>query len=161
GPEEGTRVLAGRAPRPDLAPDASLPEDTRLWALLQQAVGGSLGGRVFPGGFISPPPVRDPLAPLPRLFFTGGSPASRAGGGGGGRGRRGPPASCAPAAGRRFGRGGDAAGARPGPGRRAPTRLASVGSRIISPPRYGTARYRRRPRRGAASCGSSSGRTSR
>jgi len=47
GPEEGTRVLAGRAPRPDLAPDASLPEDTRLWALLQQAGGGTWGGCVY------------------------------------------------------------------------------------------------------------------
>ena len=47
GPEEGTRVLAGRAPRPDLAPDASLPEDTRLWALLQQVGGGTWGGCVY------------------------------------------------------------------------------------------------------------------
>ena len=47
GPEEGTRVLAGRVPRPDLAPDASLPEDTRLWALLQQAGGGTWGGCVY------------------------------------------------------------------------------------------------------------------
>jgi len=47
GPEEGTRVLAGRAPRSDLAPDASLPEDTRLWALLQQAGGGTWGGCVY------------------------------------------------------------------------------------------------------------------
>src|SRR5215470_2311458 len=47
GPEEGTRVLASRMPRPDLAPDASLPEDTRLWALLQQAGGGTWGGCVY------------------------------------------------------------------------------------------------------------------
>jgi putative YjhG/YagF family dehydratase len=47
GPEEGTRVLAARVPRPDLAPDASLPEDTRLWALLQQAGGGTWGGCVY------------------------------------------------------------------------------------------------------------------
>jgi len=47
GPEEGARVLAGRPPRPDLAPDASLPEDTRLWALLQQAGGGTWGGCVY------------------------------------------------------------------------------------------------------------------
>jgi len=47
GPEEGARVLAGRPPRRDLAPDASLPEDTRLWALLQQAGGGTWGGCVY------------------------------------------------------------------------------------------------------------------
>jgi dihydroxyacid dehydratase/phosphogluconate dehydratase len=47
GPEEGTRVLAGRPPRPDLAPDPRLPEDTRLWALLQQAGGGTWGGCVY------------------------------------------------------------------------------------------------------------------
>jgi len=47
GPEEGTRVLAGRPPRPDLAPDANLPDDTRLWALLQQAGGGTWGGCVY------------------------------------------------------------------------------------------------------------------
>lgn len=47
GPEEGARVLAGRPPRPDLAPDASLPDDTRLWALLQQAGGGTWGGCVY------------------------------------------------------------------------------------------------------------------
>jgi dihydroxyacid dehydratase/phosphogluconate dehydratase len=37
GAEEGARVLAARPPRPDLAPDPRLPEDTRLWAALQQA----------------------------------------------------------------------------------------------------------------------------
>jgi putative YjhG/YagF family dehydratase len=47
GPEEGTRVLAGRPPRPDLAPDANLPDDTRLWAVLQQAGGGTWGGCVY------------------------------------------------------------------------------------------------------------------
>jgi len=47
GAEEGTRVLAGRAPRPDLAPDPQLPEDTRLWAALQQAGGGAWGGCVY------------------------------------------------------------------------------------------------------------------
>jgi len=40
-------VLAGRSPRPDLAPDKDLPEDTRLWALLQQAGGGTWGGCVY------------------------------------------------------------------------------------------------------------------
>src|SRR5262249_45707486 len=44
GPEWGTQELARRAPRPDLAPDALLPADTRLWALLQNASGGVWGG---------------------------------------------------------------------------------------------------------------------
>jgi putative YjhG/YagF family dehydratase len=47
GPEEGARVLAARPPRPDLAPDPGLPEDTRLWAALQQAGGGAWGGCVY------------------------------------------------------------------------------------------------------------------
>jgi putative YjhG/YagF family dehydratase len=47
GPEEGARVLASRPPRSDLAPDRDLPEDTRLWALLQQAGGGTWGGCVY------------------------------------------------------------------------------------------------------------------
>jgi putative YjhG/YagF family dehydratase len=47
GAEEGRRVLAGRPPRPDLAPDAKLPDDTRLWAALQQAGGGAWGGCVY------------------------------------------------------------------------------------------------------------------
>jgi xylonate dehydratase len=47
GAEEGVRVLAGRSPRPDLAPDAKLPDDTRLWAALQQAGGGAWGGCVY------------------------------------------------------------------------------------------------------------------
>jgi putative YjhG/YagF family dehydratase len=46
-PEEGHRVLAGRPPRPDLAPDPDLPADTRLWAALQQAGGGTWGGCVY------------------------------------------------------------------------------------------------------------------
>ena len=47
GPEEGTRVLAARPPRPDLAPDPDLPADTRLWAALQQVGGGTWGGCVY------------------------------------------------------------------------------------------------------------------
>lgn len=46
-PEEGARVLAARPPRPDLAPDPLLPDDTRLWAALQQAGGGTWGGCVY------------------------------------------------------------------------------------------------------------------
>jgi putative YjhG/YagF family dehydratase len=45
--DEGARVLSARAPRPDLAPDADLPGDTRLWAALQQAGGGTWGGCVY------------------------------------------------------------------------------------------------------------------
>jgi putative YjhG/YagF family dehydratase len=47
GPEEGTRVLAQRPPRPDLAPDPNLPDDTRLWAALQHVSGGTWGGCVY------------------------------------------------------------------------------------------------------------------
>ncbi|HXR07222.1 MAG TPA: YjhG/YagF family D-xylonate dehydratase [Candidatus Acidoferrum sp.] len=46
-PEEGVRVLARRAPRPDLAPNAALPGDTRLWAALQSAGGGTWAGCVY------------------------------------------------------------------------------------------------------------------
>ncbi len=45
--DEGARVLAAREARPDLAPDADLPEDTRLWAALQRAGGGTWGGCVY------------------------------------------------------------------------------------------------------------------
>ncbi len=45
--EEGARILAGRPPRPDLAPDPELPEDTRLWAALATVSGGIWGGCVF------------------------------------------------------------------------------------------------------------------
>jgi putative YjhG/YagF family dehydratase len=47
GAEEGTRVLAKRPPRPDLAADPNLPEETRLWAALQAVSGGTWGGCVF------------------------------------------------------------------------------------------------------------------
>ena len=47
GAEEGRRVLAARSPREDLSPDAALPADTRLWAALQDASGGTWGGCVF------------------------------------------------------------------------------------------------------------------
>jgi putative YjhG/YagF family dehydratase len=43
----GDEVLAARPPRPDLAPDPHLPADTRLWALLQNASGGTWGGCVY------------------------------------------------------------------------------------------------------------------
>jgi putative YjhG/YagF family dehydratase len=47
GAEEGSRVLAQRAPRADLVPDPNLPDDTRLWAALQSVSGGTWSGCVF------------------------------------------------------------------------------------------------------------------
>ena len=46
-PEEGARMLAARPLRDDLAANPNLPADTRLWAALQQASGGTWGGCVF------------------------------------------------------------------------------------------------------------------
>jgi xylonate dehydratase len=45
--DEGLRRLQAREPRADLRPDPLLPEDTRLWAALQQASGGIWGGCVY------------------------------------------------------------------------------------------------------------------
>jgi xylonate dehydratase len=45
--ENGEVLLAERDPRPDLAPDPALPADTRIWAVLQNASGGTWGGCVF------------------------------------------------------------------------------------------------------------------
>jgi putative YjhG/YagF family dehydratase len=47
GAEAGTRLLSERPPRPDLAPDPDLPDDTRLWAALQAVGGGTWGGCVY------------------------------------------------------------------------------------------------------------------
>ena len=47
GVETGAQVLADRSPRPDLAPDDLLPDDTRLWAALQSVGGGTWGGCVY------------------------------------------------------------------------------------------------------------------
>lgn len=47
GADWGAAELARRAPRADLAPDALLPDDTRLWAALQALSGGTWGGCVF------------------------------------------------------------------------------------------------------------------
>lgn len=55
-PEEGARILAEREPNPALAPHRDLPADTRLWAALQNASGGTWGGCVY-----------DPEAILARL----------------------------------------------------------------------------------------------
>jgi putative YjhG/YagF family dehydratase len=46
-PAEAATELAGRPSRPDLAADPHLPEDTRLWAALQQASGGTWAGCVY------------------------------------------------------------------------------------------------------------------
>ena len=46
-PLEGAAELARREPRSDLRPDPRLPDDTRLWALLQQVSGGTWGGCVY------------------------------------------------------------------------------------------------------------------
>ncbi len=47
GPETGAKVLASRSLRADLAPDPSLPDDTRLWAALQDVSGGPWAGCVY------------------------------------------------------------------------------------------------------------------
>jgi putative YjhG/YagF family dehydratase len=46
-PEKGAAILATRPLHPDLAPDPQLPDDTRLWAALQNAGGGTWGGCVY------------------------------------------------------------------------------------------------------------------
>ena len=46
-PEEGAQILARRLRRPDLAPHPDLPQDTRLWAALQNACGGTWAGCVY------------------------------------------------------------------------------------------------------------------
>jgi putative YjhG/YagF family dehydratase len=51
-PEEGARRLAERGMRKDLAPNAALPEDTKLWAALQAASGGTWAGCVYDAGKI-------------------------------------------------------------------------------------------------------------
>ena len=47
GAEGGAEILRRRTSRPDLAPDPGLPDDTRLWAALQDVSGGAWGGSVF------------------------------------------------------------------------------------------------------------------
>jgi putative YjhG/YagF family dehydratase len=46
-PEEGALLLATRRPHPGLRPHPELPDDTRLWAVLQKASGGTWGGCVY------------------------------------------------------------------------------------------------------------------
>jgi xylonate dehydratase len=45
--DAGSRILAARQLRPDLAPDPQLPDDTRIWAALQDVSGGTWGGSVY------------------------------------------------------------------------------------------------------------------
>jgi dihydroxyacid dehydratase/phosphogluconate dehydratase len=40
-------LLGARPPHPDLRPNPDLPDDTRLWAALQEAGGGTWGGCVY------------------------------------------------------------------------------------------------------------------
>jgi putative YjhG/YagF family dehydratase len=47
GAAEGAWILERRGPRPDLAADPALPDDTRIWAALQDVSGGAWGGSVF------------------------------------------------------------------------------------------------------------------
>ncbi|MEZ4658554.1 MAG: dihydroxy-acid dehydratase [Caldilineaceae bacterium] len=47
GPAKGAAVLRDRAMTPGIAPDERLPADTRLWAALQSASGGTWGGCVY------------------------------------------------------------------------------------------------------------------
>jgi putative YjhG/YagF family dehydratase len=46
-PAEAARRLAARPPHPDLRPNPELPDDTRLWAALQNISGGIWGGCVY------------------------------------------------------------------------------------------------------------------
>ena len=45
--EEGSKILSRRATRQDLAPNPALPADTKLWAALQLASGGTWAGCVY------------------------------------------------------------------------------------------------------------------
>ncbi len=46
-PDDGARALAEREMNPDVQLDPRLPNDTRLWAALQEASGGTWGGAVY------------------------------------------------------------------------------------------------------------------
>ena len=46
-PEQGAALLASRPVHPAIAPHPKLPADTRLWAALQEACGGTWGGCVY------------------------------------------------------------------------------------------------------------------
>jgi putative YjhG/YagF family dehydratase len=46
-PPEAAHILGERGPHPNLVADPALPEDTRLWAALQNVSGGTWGGCVY------------------------------------------------------------------------------------------------------------------
>ena len=46
-PEEGTKILDSRPVDPELKPNPNLPDDTRLWAALQSASGGTWRGCIY------------------------------------------------------------------------------------------------------------------
>jgi dihydroxyacid dehydratase/phosphogluconate dehydratase len=46
-PEECAAILRAREPHPDLRAHPALPDDTRLWAALQRASGGTWAGCVY------------------------------------------------------------------------------------------------------------------
>jgi len=46
-PEEIARILAMRDPHPGLRPNPNIPDDTRLWAMLQEASGGTWRGCIY------------------------------------------------------------------------------------------------------------------
>jgi xylonate dehydratase len=45
--DEGARILESRPPHPEFQPNPELPDDTRLWAALQNISGGTWGGCVY------------------------------------------------------------------------------------------------------------------
>jgi putative YjhG/YagF family dehydratase len=45
--DDGAQILANRSPHPQLSPNPDLPDDTRLWAALQNISGGTWGGCVY------------------------------------------------------------------------------------------------------------------
>jgi hypothetical protein len=46
-PQAATKLLDSRPPVEGLAPDPNMPDDTKLWAMLQQMGGGTWGGCVY------------------------------------------------------------------------------------------------------------------
>jgi dihydroxyacid dehydratase/phosphogluconate dehydratase len=46
-PDQATQLLAIREPHADLRPHPMLPDDTRLWAALQEVSGGTWAGCVY------------------------------------------------------------------------------------------------------------------
>jgi putative YjhG/YagF family dehydratase len=47
GVDEGSRILAARELRKDLVRDPAMPDDSRIWAALQDVSGGTWGGAVY------------------------------------------------------------------------------------------------------------------